>query len=111
MKEAPGRVTPPRTKCDEIAYKLYSLAKSDDNRAALLAIKEIIDRVDGKAAISSEEADAIKESGRVVMIDARMRPDRSEPMKMEPPLTLLAESSLVEDVEDLHEMQDSETDL
>jgi hypothetical protein len=85
-----------RTKADEVAHRLYELSQSSNGRDALAAIREIIDRVDGKSAPSVQELNAIKDSGsKVIMIDTSMRPNRSsEPHIIEHQRPVLGEPEL-----------------
>jgi len=80
MKDAPGVDVEPRTKAEEIARRLYKLSQSADDKAALAAIRELMDRLEGKAAPSKEETDAIAAGGaKVVLIDSRMLPPAPQP--------------------------------
>jgi hypothetical protein len=59
----------PKTELEKIAFNLITIAKSS-GKGAVHAIKEIIDRVDGKAVPSEEELDAKKQSGKIILVNS-----------------------------------------
>jgi hypothetical protein len=101
MNEPSGKVSKIRSKADEVAHRLYELSKSSDPRSALIAIRELSDRTDGKTAPSTQELDAMKDSGaKVVMINSGMRPDRNDQVIIELRRPLLEEPEQLDEEDD-----------
>lgn len=77
LDQKPDKVFKPQTKSEQIALSLYEATQSGEGKVRILALKEIIDRADGRTAPSKEETDAIASSGsKVLIIDRAGRPPR-----------------------------------
>ena len=93
MDEPVKKVSKLRNKADQVALKLYTLSQSPNGRDALNACKEIADRIDGRSAPSVQELNALSRAApAVVLIDNRMRPDRSEPLIIQHEMPVLSAS-------------------
>jgi hypothetical protein len=74
LLQAPSDNWVPKTRAEELAFALWTLAKGDSPQA-LGAIKEIADRIDGRTPLAESDAEALAASGaKVVLIDSRMLP-------------------------------------
>lgn len=66
----PGKMPKPKTNADVLAARLwnYALVAAPSNPKGLNAIVEIFDRLEGKAAPSEGELDAMKNSGQITFM-------------------------------------------